>query len=106
MELKLSDCGLTAVPAALSGVKHTLRKLDLSDNTGLQIDRAGSDTLLSLAALERLDLTKASWTAAGGPDVDDALSFTPALWTLESVRHFCPGWQGLHPGAPAPKLLI
>lgn len=57
-ELDLRECGLMAVPSALSGVQHTLRRLNLCENVQLQIYQAGIDTLLALPVLEWVDVQK------------------------------------------------
>lgn len=111
--LFLGDCGLTEVPAALSEVGRTLLGLDLSYNTQLQIDRAGIDTLLALPRLQSVALQKRAWDEVEGDDIPailaSSLGFSPALWTVESMRHllsFREEWQKLHTGAPVPELLI
>lgn len=86
-ELDLSDCGAAAIPAALSEVGSTLRKLDLSSNDGLQIDPAGRDILLALPLLQSIDLRAT-------PD--------GKTWTAVSTRSLvslCTQWQLLHPAA-------
>lgn len=87
--------GLTAVPAELSAVQQTLRRLDLQLNPDLQIDRAGFDTLLAMPLLEVLDLTGESTESM--------------QWTASSTRYlvtFHKEWQKLHPGAELPNLVF
>lgn len=91
--LSLDNCGLTAVPAALSGVQDTLKTLDLRRNAELQIGQAGFETLLALPALEQIDLRK---------------SLEPeniSQWTVQSscfLVRFLSEWQDRQPGAPRP----
>ena len=59
VEFTLDGCGL-ALPAADSGVQHTLRRLCLSSNDRLEIDQAGSDTRLVLRVLQKPDSIR-SW---------------------------------------------
>lgn len=83
-ELELSNCGLTAMPAALTGVRHSLRRLDISWNDELEISQAGFEILLALCRLEWLDLR------APGKH-----------WNADSIHHlaeFLVQGQLLHPG--------
>ena len=91
VKLRLVDCGLTAVPAELSDVRHTLRLLYISQNAELEISCVGFDTLLSLPKLEILDVNKRS------------------AWSLESTQYLASfhwEWQKLRPGAPLPELKL
>ena len=70
-------------------VGATLRSLDLSLNS-LQIDQAGFGVLLSLSALESLDLTSQHHQ-----------------WTAESagfLSRLLGEWQERHPGKQPPSL--
>lgn len=92
-ELTLRDCGLSAVPAALAGVQHSLRLLDLSFNDKLQISQAGFDTLLALRVLESVTLKQSradNWT-------NGSVSF---------LARFLAEWQDLRPGASRPAISI
>lgn len=88
----LRDCGLSVVPAALLGVKTTLRHLDLSFNAGLEIDQAGFGTLLALPILEYVDLHKreVSWAAM----------------SLRFLVTFLSAWQMRYPRSKQPSLTI
>lgn len=94
--LSFRRCGLTAVPAALLGVRGTLLHLDLSDNSDalgdtLEVDQTGYDTLLALQALRVLDLTKyMSWRAS----------------SLEFLVRFQCDWMQLHPRSRPPVLKL
>lgn len=90
-DLTLDGCGLAAIPAPQAGVQQSLRRLDVSDNTELQIDEAGLKTLLALPALERLVVEKA-------PN-----------WTHDSIRFLASfhwEWLKLRPGAALPVLKV
>lgn len=103
-DLRLYDCQLTAVPAALSGVQHTLRRLELSCNNELQIDQAGFDTLLALSLLEKLDLGKN--LAECPSSVSATLGYLPPLWSPVSFHflvRFLSGWQTRRPTATLPE---
>ena len=62
-ELSLSNCGLTAVPAALLKVCRSLRRLDLSRNL-YRLDEAVCKILEELLVLQQLDVTSGLEPAA------------------------------------------
>lgn len=59
-ELSLHGCGLTSVPAALSGVGRTLRRLELSENCGMLLSE---HCLSALCELQELKLPSCGLTA-------------------------------------------
>ena len=89
--LKLWNCGLTHIPAALQGVRLSLRQLELIDNC-LEINQAGLDILLSLDSIERIKIEI------------DTLSWTKA--SLQFLVVFLSSWNTLHPGCEQPDLMI
>lgn len=91
IDVRLVCCGLSRVPSALKGVQRTLRHLDIGGNTYLRINKAGNDILLSLSALETLDLSK------GKREQFD-------YCTMKHMSVFLVAWQSRHPGVKVPIL--
>ena len=92
--LRLYDCGLANIPAALTALAGSLTSLTVSYTTELQLDSDVVATLLLLRTLRKLHLPKTSLSTAmrdsgtAAADVLEAhLGFQPALWTTRSLQH-------------------
>ena len=62
--LRLSECGLMHIPAAVAALAGSLTSLELPYNNDLQLDNDDVECLLSLRKLRTLDLQKSPFAAA------------------------------------------
>ena len=94
--LRVVNCGLRRVPAAVVSLGNTLQVLDLSDNAGLQIDAAAVAAVLQCSRLEVFGVYKDSicewheklehrvWLAVSQHMEEQA--YEPAQLSIDSVK--------------------
>ena len=92
--LGLFECGLAAIPPAITNLEGSLQSLALPHNQHLQLGDNDLTILLTLRKLRKLDVQKMSFRMAfkdGDIAAADAvtahLNYAPPLWSPCSFQH-------------------